>query len=314
MTEDQLAFLLSSVMLFIFFQLSIILIGNRFYSMYYKSHALIKKKGWLKLIYFKPQHFHRYSIWKVLFFFLSYIQFLVCMICFGLSFAYDIDYFLIVLLLVFSLIIILLVVIRLILIDITYKKEENYMKKHSQNSELSSLEHIDIPSKKVIQYYMFYQSTIRRKLEELYEKRLKRISKDNQGELEKLDDEFIGYFRHYQDIDVQNEKVIFLKNLVNYYQIEFSFDSKKRETFPHLNDGTYWPHLMIDQTKTYLGVAFESSSIHEFDQVGEGIIRTIYRLDMYEGFLPNTHFTIREGNKIVGEGKIVSQIKNPKNN
>lgn len=231
MTEDQLAFLLSSVMLFIFFQLCIILIGNRFYSMYYKSHALIKKKGWLKLIYFKPQHFHRYSIWEVLFFFLSYIQFLVCMICFGLSFAYDIDYFLIVLLLVFSLIIILLVVIRLILIDITYKKEENYMKKHSQNSELSSLEHIDIPSKKVIQYYMFYQSTIRRKLEELYEKRLKRISKDNQGELEKLDDEFIGYFRHYQDIDVQNEKVIFLKILLIIIRLNFLLIAKKERLF-----------------------------------------------------------------------------------
>lgn len=52
-------------------------IGNRSYSMYCESHFLIKKKGLLKLIYFKPKNFGCFSFFEVFAFFFSYIVFVV---------------------------------------------------------------------------------------------------------------------------------------------------------------------------------------------------------------------------------------------
>lgn len=40
-------------------------IGNRFYSAWYETHFLIEKKGVTKLIYFKPKHFGRYTLYEV---------------------------------------------------------------------------------------------------------------------------------------------------------------------------------------------------------------------------------------------------------
>ena len=39
-------------------------IGNRSYSLWYETHFLIEKKGICKLIYFKPKHFDRYTLYK----------------------------------------------------------------------------------------------------------------------------------------------------------------------------------------------------------------------------------------------------------
>lgn len=52
-------------------------IGNRSYSLWYETHFLIEKKGICKLIYFKPRHFDRYTLYEVMAFFGSYLAILV---------------------------------------------------------------------------------------------------------------------------------------------------------------------------------------------------------------------------------------------
>lgn len=52
-------------------------IGNRSYSIWYSTHCLVEKKGLCKLIYFKPKHFDRYTLYEVITFFVSYISIIV---------------------------------------------------------------------------------------------------------------------------------------------------------------------------------------------------------------------------------------------
>ena len=52
-------------------------IGNRSYSIWYSTHCLMEKKGICKLIYFKPKHFDRYTLYEVVTFFVSYISIIV---------------------------------------------------------------------------------------------------------------------------------------------------------------------------------------------------------------------------------------------
>ena len=59
--------------------------------MHYKSHLLVKKQGINKLIYFKPKHFHRFSLWEVVGFFLSYVETIVLGVLLALSFKFEID-------------------------------------------------------------------------------------------------------------------------------------------------------------------------------------------------------------------------------
>ncbi len=89
MSSEQICLLLIMIWNFMWLQMNVVIIGNRENSMHYKSHLLVKKIGLAKLIYFKPQHFHRYSIWEVIAFFLSYIQLIVLIILFALSFVYE---------------------------------------------------------------------------------------------------------------------------------------------------------------------------------------------------------------------------------
>ena len=49
-------------------------IGNRSYSIWYNTHFLIEKKGVCKLIYYKPKHFDRYTLYEVIAFFTSYVS------------------------------------------------------------------------------------------------------------------------------------------------------------------------------------------------------------------------------------------------
>ena len=63
-------------------------IGNRPYSVWYNTHFLVEKKGVCKLIYYKPKHFERYTLFEVIFFFGSYISVLVFAI-FGLLQYFD---------------------------------------------------------------------------------------------------------------------------------------------------------------------------------------------------------------------------------
>ena len=69
------------------------------------------------------------------------------------------------------------------------------------------------------------------------------------------------------------------------------------------------PHLMINGTKTYLRIAFVSSDLAKFDINGKAIVRTLYDHSLYQNLIEGKEFSIREGNKIVGNGKIISRIK-----
>jgi hypothetical protein len=55
-------------------------IGVRSYSVWYSTHFLIEKKGICKLIYFKPKHFERYTLYEVITFFASYVSLVVFII------------------------------------------------------------------------------------------------------------------------------------------------------------------------------------------------------------------------------------------
>lgn len=48
-------------------------IGNRSYSIWYRTHFLIKKQGVCKFIYYKPKHFERYTLYEVISFFWSFL-------------------------------------------------------------------------------------------------------------------------------------------------------------------------------------------------------------------------------------------------
>ena len=55
-------------------------IGNRSYSIWYSTHCLMEKKGLCKLIYFKPKHFDRYTLYEVVAFFMSFASIVVFVI------------------------------------------------------------------------------------------------------------------------------------------------------------------------------------------------------------------------------------------
>ena len=52
-------------------------IGNRQNSSWYETHFLVERKGIYKLIYFKPRHFGRYTLYEVVCFFASFVSVLV---------------------------------------------------------------------------------------------------------------------------------------------------------------------------------------------------------------------------------------------
>ena len=52
-------------------------IGNRPYSAWYETHFLAEKRGICSLIYYKPKHFGRYTLYEALCFFLSFLQLFV---------------------------------------------------------------------------------------------------------------------------------------------------------------------------------------------------------------------------------------------
>lgn len=79
--------------------------------------------------------------------------------------------------------------------------------------------------------------------------------------------------------------------------------------FPKLDEEIYRPHFVINGTKLYLGIEFESSDIEAFDQWGTGVVRTLYDFNLYRDLLPGTEFTIREGKNIVGSGRIIEIIQ-----
>ena len=185
-------------------------IGNRSYSMYYESHGLVERKGILKLIYYKPKHFHRYSIWEVTFFFFSFFVLVVFGIMFGIGFFYPLIHT-IGLIAVFCCFGLFLIaeLIRISCIDIQCKKEDKY-----RASPKPDLDTLDLPNvkdkwvKSVIKKSIIYGGTIRGSLIVLYNSKIKK-AKGNKIKIDSIDSEFIQYYRDYKKITVDKNKVIY---------------------------------------------------------------------------------------------------------
>lgn len=305
MTGDQAITLYVLIANFLWLQGNVCLIGNRQYSIHYKSHLIVKKQGIIKLIYFKPKHFHRFSLWEVVGFFLSYIETIVLGVLLVLSFKFEIDKH--ALIIAYSIICFSFAseIIRIFYIDISRHVEEKNMKYKIENHCGDA----NIKNKKIFNSIISYSQTIRYQIDSLYDKKIKEADGDSE-EINKIDEEFINYYRNYKNISFENNKAIYSNKVCIKYEIVCAFDSKKRESFPDLNSGIYRPYLVINGTSEYLGIEFESSNLKEFDKEDKAIIRSLYNLDMYENLIPGASFTIREGRKIVGKGIIESKINN----
>ncbi|MCR5349367.1 MAG: hypothetical protein K6E20_00090 [Acholeplasmatales bacterium] len=303
MTTEQAMTLYVLIANFVWLQGNVCLIGNRQYSMHYKSHFLVKKQGIMSLIYFKPKHFHRFSIWEVVGFFLSYIETIVLGLLLALSFKIEIDR--VVLIVAYSTIgfSIISEVIRIFYIDISRHIEEKNMRYKIENY----CEDINIKNKKLFNSMISYSKTIRYKIDSLYEKKIKEAN-GNKDVIDKIDEEFIHYYRNYKNVSFENNNVIYSNKVCIRYEILCIFDSKKREKFPDLNSGIYRPHIVINGDNEYLGIEFETSKLKEFDKEDKAIIRSLYNPDMYEKLIPGVLFTIREGRKIVGNGRVESIV------
>ena len=86
-----------------------------------------------------------------------------------------------------------------------------------------------------------------------------------------------------------------------------TFFSKKRRTPPNLNNGMYYPHIVIKGTEEYLGINFIDGEDVIFDkQIGANALPVSENVD-YSSLQEGTEFLIMEGGNIVGEG-IVKEI------
>ena len=212
MSKEASILLFATIVCFLFSQLSVNLIGNRQYSMHYKSHGLVENKGIMKLIYFKPKHFHRYTLWEIFFFFFSYVMLIGLGTLFGLGFRYEILHK-IGFIAAFVCLGILTIVefIRVVLIDIQNKQEEKYL-----NSPNKDLDDIDLPEelnkskKKILKNMLAYTGTIRFALDNLYDKKIEK-AKNDLVKIENIDKEFIKYYRDYKKIVVIEDNVYYKK-------------------------------------------------------------------------------------------------------
>lgn len=92
------------------------------------------------------------------------------------------------------------------------------------------------------------------------------------------------------------------------YKTKVIFYSTQRHVFPNLNGKVYMPHFVIENTADYLGIAFVSSDLNEFDIEGEAIVCSLYEstgVD-YRKLVPGVRFAILEGKNNVGNGEIIS--------
>ena len=86
-----------------------------------------------------------------------------------------------------------------------------------------------------------------------------------------------------------------------------TFFSKKRRTPLNLNNGKYYPHLLIKGSERLLGVNFIDGEDVIFDkQIGANAL-PVYETVDYSALQAGTEFLIIEGGNIVGEG-IVNEI------
>ena len=86
-----------------------------------------------------------------------------------------------------------------------------------------------------------------------------------------------------------------------------TFFSKKRRTPPNLNNGMYYPHIVIKGTEEYLGINFIDGEDVIFNKQIEANALPLYETVDYSALQAGTEIFIMEGGNIVGEG-IVKEI------
>ena len=101
--------------------------------------------------------------------------------------------------------------------------------------------------------------------------------------------------------------------LRNTLEVEVRFFSNVRKTFPLLatvNNVGYRPHFVVAGTEEYLGVQFLKSDLREFDQSGKAIVSLCFFESIdYSSLKPGVAFSIMEGPRAVGEGRVVGEIQ-----
>lgn len=212
MSKEASILLFGLLTLFGFIQFRISWIGNRPYSMYYKSYGLLEKRSILKLIYFKPKHFHRFSVWEVVFFFYSYFILIVLGTLFGLGFAFSKIHQIG----LFTLgglfcAFIIAEIVRVSINDIQERQERKY--RNSPEPDLKGLDDVVLPranglTKGVLKSLFIYSGTIRAVLEDLYSKKVKKAKGDKE-KIDAIDKEFIQYYRDYKKIYIEKDKIIY---------------------------------------------------------------------------------------------------------
>lgn len=104
-----------------------------------------------------------------------------------------------------------------------------------------------------------------------------------------------------------------LPALRNTLEVEVRFFSNVRKTFPLLatvNNVGYRPHFVVAGTEEHLGVQFLKSDLREFDQSGKAIVSLCFFESIdYSSLKPGVAFSIMEGPRAVGEGRVVGEIQ-----
>lgn len=202
MYNETIGIIFMTICLFVWFQINTWNIGNRPYSMHYKSHGLVERKGIIKMIYYKPQHFHRYHITEVISFSLSFIGLIL-----GTIFAIVTEIYFsfssigIGILACLLLIGLLGAFVKVICINISYKREEKYRIGETQL----------VNDNKLMNELFKYAGGLRFNLDHAYDLRLKKIDSNDINQIDKLDREFIQYYRDYKKIYVKNNKIYYVE-------------------------------------------------------------------------------------------------------
>lgn len=104
-----------------------------------------------------------------------------------------------------------------------------------------------------------------------------------------------------------------LPALRNTLEVEVRFFSNVRKTFPRLatvNNVGYRPRFVVAGIEERLGVQFLKSDLREFDQPGKAIVSLCFFESIdYSSLKPSVAFSIMEGPRAVGEGRVVGEIQ-----
>ena len=186
-------------------------IGNRSYSSWYETHFLVERKGICKLIYFKPKHFGRYTLFEVACFFATFVNILMHIV---LGVVWQLGFIEEIVTTIASTISVVLLMVSILLItivnDIGSNKDEK-KKFYNETGErvVQQGEHklpptgnkmIDQVAQKYIEDLVAPYYTIDN-LWESYWTRISKAGKDNQ-KIEKINLQYIEYFKNIEKLVV----------------------------------------------------------------------------------------------------------------